>query len=201
MTSAARHRNATWLAIALLVVGFLVLHGLSRATVDLEILRIGERTVWTWLTSTLFAAAALSAAAFAAMQRGGARRPWVAAAVLMVALSLDEVATLHESIEEEGGSQLSLFLIQPLIALVVIALLVRLSRDLGRDERLWMVFAAVVLAVAQVGSMVDSEVELPHVLHEGWRSAEELLEMLVPAFLLAATVPAPWQRVAGALRP
>ena len=191
-------RKAVLAAIAGLSAAFLGLHGVNRVTVDVEILRIGEQTVWTWLGSMLFAASALSALGFMALQRRGTRWPWAVMAVLMLALSVDEVATVHERVEEEGGSSLSLLVLQPLVAIAAVALFVRLLRALDREARVWVVLAAVALVIAQAGSTLDSEVDLPYALHEAWRVAEELLELLVPAFILAATLPTVWERVAPA---
>ena len=191
-------RTTQYGAIALLSVSFLALHGVNRLTVDVELLRIGEQTLWTWVTSTLFFAGALSAFGFMAMQRPGKRWPWGAVAGLMLALSADEVATIHERLEAEGGSQLSFFLLQPLIALAAVALFVRLMRALERDARAWIALAAGALLLAQVGSTLSAEAQLPHAINVAQAIAEELLEMLVPAFILAATLPAVWPRVAAA---
>ena len=188
-------------AIALLAASFLALHGLNRLTVDVELLRIGEQTLWTWVTSTLFAAAALSSLGFMALQRPGRRWPWAAVAGLMLALSADEVATIHERLEADGGSQFSFFLLQPLIALVAVALFVRLMRALERDARVWIALAAGALLLAQAGSTLSAEAQLPHAVNVAQAIAEELLEMLVPAFILAATLPAVWPRVAAGFEP
>ncbi|HEU0024476.1 MAG TPA: hypothetical protein VFQ12_07590, partial [Thermoleophilaceae bacterium] len=114
--------------------------------------------------------------------------------------SVDEVATVHEQVEAEGGSSLSFFVLQPLVAIAAVALFVRLLDLLGRDERVWVVLAAGALVLAQVGSTIDAELQLPYALDKGWNVAEELFEMLVPAFILAATLPGVWQRVGPALR-
>ena len=196
---AARFRAPT-IAIALLAGVFLTLHGLNRVTFDLLVFRIGEQTVWTWLTSTLFFAASVVVVAFVVLRRPPARWPWIALAVLMSALSLDEVAALHERVESEGGSDLSFFVLQPLTAGAAVILFLGIRRALDRAERLWVALAAGALVVAQIGSTLAAEVDLPHVLHEGWTIAEELLEMLVPALVLAATLPTVWRHLAPALR-
>lgn len=183
-------------AIGLLIVAFVVLHGLNRLTVDVQPLRIGEQSLWTWLTSTLFAVGALSTFAFSRLQPRGDRWPWVALAGVMLALSVDEVATIHERIETEGGSDLSFLVLQPLLALAVLGLFVQLMRAPTRDARIWIGLAAVALVLAQVGSTVDEKIELSGVLDGGQAAAEELLEMLVPAFLTSATLPAVWSRLA-----
>ena len=194
-------RTATVIAIGALAASFLVLHGLSRLTVDVEVLRIGEQTLWTWLTSTLFAASALSSLGFMALQPPGRRWAWAAVAALMLVLSVDEVATVHEQLEDEVGSQFSFFLLQPLLALAAVALFVRLMRALDREARLWVALAAAALVLAQAGSTLSAEAGLPEAANTAQAIAEELLEMLVPAFILAATLPAVWPRVRGALEP
>ena len=194
-------RKSTLVALAVLAASFLVLHGLSRLTVDAKILRLDEQTLWTWLTSTLFAASALSALGFMALQRPGRRWPWAAVAALMLALSADEVATIHERLETEAGSQFSFFLLQPLIALVAVALFVRVMRALDHEARIWVALAAGALLLAQAGSTLSAEADLPGAANTAQAIAEELLEMLVPAFILAATLPALWPRMAAALRP
>ena len=187
------------MAIGLLAASFLALHGLNRVTFDFELLRIGEQTLWTWVTSILFAASALAAAAFTSLQGPGRRWPWAAVAGLMFALSADEIMAIHERLEADGGSQLSFFLIQPLIAIAAVALFVRLMRALGRDARVWAALAAGALVLAQVGSTLSAEAQLPNAVNVGQAIAEELLEMLVPAFILAATLPALWPRLVAAL--
>jgi len=188
-------------AIALLAGSFLILHGVNRLTFDVWLLRIGEQTLWTWVNSTLFTASALSALAFMALQRPGTRWPWAVVGAFMLALSADEVATVHERLEAEAGSQFSLFVLQPLIALAAVLLFVRLMRALEHDARVWVGLAAVALVLAQAGSTIAAEVELPQAVDTGESIAEELLELLVPAFILAATLPAVWPRVAAALEP
>ena len=188
------------MAIGALAASFLALHGLNRVTVDIEILRIGEQTLWTWVTSTLFAASAVAALGFMALQRPGRRWPWGAVAGLMLALSADEVATIHERLEADAGSDFSFFLLQPLIALAAVALFVRLMRAVDRDARVWITLAAAALVLAQAGSTLSAEGDLPKGVNTAQAITEELLEMLVPAFILAATLPALWPRVAAALR-
>jgi hypothetical protein len=188
-------------AIAWLAGVFLFLHGMNRVTVDVWLLRIGEQTIWTWVNSTLFSAAALSAFGHMALQRPGARWPWGVMGAFMLALSVDEVAAIHERLEVEAGSQFSFFVLQPLVALAALVLFVRLMRALDRDSRVWVGLAAVALVLAQLGSTVVAEAQVPQAVETGEAIAEELLEMLVPAFLLAATLPAVWPRVAAALEP
>ena len=199
MLMVAVSRSTAFVAIGLLAASFLSLHGLNRVTLDFELLRIGEQTLWTWVTSILFAASALAAAAFMALQRPGRRWPWAAVAALMLALSADEIMTIHERLEDETGSQVSFFLLQPLIAIAAVALFVRLMRALDGDARFWIALAAGALVLAQAGSTLSAEAELPGALNTAQAIAEELLEMLVPAFILAATLPALWPRLAAAL--
>lgn len=194
----APNRKGVVAAIALLAGSFLVLHGANRVTFDFELLRIGEQTLWTWVTSMLFAASALTAFGFMALQRPGARWPWGAVGGLMLVLSADEVAAVHERLEAEAGSGFSFFVLQPLIALAAVVLFVRLMRALEHDARVWVGLAAGALVLAQAGSTISAELELARALNTGQAIAEELLEMLVPAFILAATLPAVWPRVAAA---
>lgn len=196
---AAVGRTAAAVAIGALAASFLALHGLSRLTIDLQILRLSEQSLWTWVTSTLLAASALSAFGFMALQRPGGRWPWAAVAALMLALSADEVATVHERLESSGGARFSFFLLQPLVALAALALFARLARAVDRDARIWIALAAGALLLAQAGSSVSAEADLPEAATVAQAIAEELLEMLMPAFILAATLPAVWPRVVSAL--
>lgn len=194
----APNRQRAVAAIALLAGSFLVLHGVNRLTVDVWLLRIGEQTLWTWVNTTLFTASALSAFGFMALQRPGARWPWGAVGGLMLLLSADEVATVHERLEAEAGSQFSFFVLQPLIALAAVVLFVRLMRALEHESRVWVGLAAAALVLAQAGSTIVAEVQVAQAVDTGESIAEELLEMLVPAFILTATLPAVWPRVAAA---
>jgi hypothetical protein len=193
-------RTTVLAAIGLLAGSFLALHGLNRLTVDIEFLRIGEQSLWTWVTCTLFAASALTAFGFMALQPPAARWPWATVGALMLALSADEVAAVHERLEE-ASSELSFFVLQPLIALAAVVLFVRLIPALERDARIWIGLAAAALVLAQLGSTVVTEREVSNAVHVGQAIAEELLEMLVPAFILAATLPAVWPRVAAGFDP
>lgn len=186
--------------IGVLAVSFLTLHGLNRVTVDAELLRIGEQSLWTWVTSTLFAASAASALGVMVLQGRGARWPWAAMAGFMLALSADEVAAIHERLEE-AGSQFSFLVLQPLLAFAAVALFIRVRRALEGDSRVWLGLAAGALVLAQLGSTLVAEVGVPHAAEVGQAIAEELLEMLVPAFVLAATLPVVWPRVVEALAP
>ena len=193
-------RSAVLVPIGVLVVSFLTMHGLNRVTVDAELLRIGEQSLWTWVTSTLFAASALSALGVMVLQVHGARWPWAAMAGLMLALSADEVAVIHERLEE-ASSQLSFLVLQPLLALAAVGLFIRLMHALEGDSRGWLGLAAGALVLAQLGSTLVAEIGVPHAVEVGQAISEELLEMLVPAFVLAATLPAVWPRVIDALAP
>jgi hypothetical protein len=152
------------------------------------------------VTSTLFAASALTAFGFMALQPPAARWPWATMGALMLALSADEVAAVHERLEE-ASSDLSFLVLQPMIALAAVALFVRMIRTLERDARAWIALAAAALVLAQIGSTIVAELEVPNAVNVGQAIAEELLEMLVPAFILAATLPAVWPRVAAGFDP
>jgi hypothetical protein len=188
--------------LAIVCAVFVVIHVVNVATADQDFLRINEeQNVWTWLISLVFAAAAASAWAFGALQQPGARWPWTTVGGVMLLLSADEVAMFHERIETDVSEDLSLLLLQPLLALAALALFIRLMRALEREARRLVGLAAAALVLAQAGSTVDSETEEPAGIDAVHDVVEEVLEVSVPTFVLAATLPLVWPRLKDALRP
>lgn len=63
-------------------------------------------------------------------------------------------------------------------------------RGIGRDERPLITAAIITLVLAQAGSILASELELAGPVAAAQGILEEVLELLVPGFLLAAALPA-----------
>jgi hypothetical protein len=157
--------------------------------IDLDFVSVGgEQDVATWLTSLLFG---LAAGAAMLLVKTSKRRlwPWGPIAAAMALFSLDEIAMLHERVEAELGSEWVVRFAEPVAALLVLVLAVSLLRRVRRRERLLLVAAAGVLFLAQLTAGINDAVELGNLSGDPVGAAEECLELLVGAFVLAAAGP------------
>ena len=184
-------------AVAVLFVG---LHLVNVTTVDGRFFRIDqEQNLFTWISSVLFGLAAASSAAWA-FAHGSARTPWVLLALLLSVLSIDEVAMVHERLESSADSRLSFLVLQPLLAACAVWLLVTIMRGIDRAERPLVAAAIAALCLAQAGSIAASELDLAGPVAAAQGIVEEVLELLVPGFVLAATLPRVGPPLAAALK-
>lgn len=179
-------------AVAAAISVFLALHVINKATADGEWLRMdAEQNLVTWFGSALFLIAAL-----ASFGRSGLtpdrRVAWLGLGALMLALSIDEVAMIHERLEDAGDSRLSFFILQPVIAVGAVALLVAIMRDLDPADRPLIAAAIAALILAQAGSIAYSQLELEGAVGAAQGLSEEILELAVPGLVLAAALPRVW---------
>jgi hypothetical protein len=135
-----------------------------------------ERNIPTWFESMQFmlCSVLLAVVAVAAKQRGGRNsKHWGVLSVILFYMSLDEVATIHETTGAElervlhattgftAGGAISFFWVVPAIAFVIIVMLayVEFFADLPRSTRRRFVFAAAVLLLGALGfEMLTAEV-------------------------------------------
>lgn len=127
---------------------------------------------WWWLSTTA----------------GPATRAWPAMSVLCAALALEGVLQLHARLETWLGSDVNLFVIQPVLALAVLALFFACCRRLPAPERYLMAAAAVTLALAQLASMANGSSDYPYALVVALQTLEESLEMFTGTLLIAVPI-------------
>jgi hypothetical protein len=148
----------------------------NRVTFDSDMLRLDlEANVPTWASSLLFGLAGIACIAAG----------WAGVGALALALSLDEVATLHERLSADIGATAAEWVVQPLVGLAAIALLLLTGTRASGAARglLWAAAAALVLGhLAELATPAPEE----GALAAGLKIVEESLELMVAAFLLAA---------------
>ena len=134
--------------------------------------------------------AAAAAAAFAAAWLGEGRPlAWFSIAAFAGLLSLDEIAMLHERTEEELGGQVIVDYVEPVIAVVALALGVYAARVVTARERVMLLCAISTLAAAVFVGAANSD-SISTFIANGLSVLEEALELMVPFFILAAALPA-----------
>ena len=132
------------------VAGFVALHLVNRLTIDSVLLNINEeQNIPSWGSTFVFAVAGLIA-----LVAGAERRAWLAVGVVMLAFSLDDVAMLHERLEDETDEGVALLAIEPLVALAVVAVFVLAARTVTKLSRYLLLGGVLALFVAQGTSSV-----------------------------------------------
>jgi hypothetical protein len=174
---------ASCCAIALLALA----HVVNRLTVDVELLRLdAEANLPTWASSLQFGLAGIACLALVATDR--VRRWWWAAVgALLLLLSLDEFATLHERLSAEIGAATAEWFVQPLAGIVAIVVLVSAGRRAGGATQRLLMAAVGALVLAHLAELATPAPEQGAVA-AALKVVEESLEMLVGAFVLAAAV-------------
>lgn len=174
----------------------------------------GEANLWTWFNVLLLGAGSVLFVAVGALtrRRGGPSTAWFGSAVLLAALSLDDLASLHERLEgigrAAGGGGLAFAWVLPgaVLGLVVLAAMAVLARHLRGAARWRLVVGVAVL----LGSALGLETVTGLVLDAGDGTTrgyvvlvhvEELLEAVGAVLILAAPLPMlSWRRATdGAL--
>lgn len=114
-----------------------------------------ENNPSTWLTAALLLAVAATLFLFSINFQPGQKRAWQLLGVLMVALSFDEVATVHERLDDfsdTSGLLTYAWVVPALVAVcVVTALTLPLIRRLAADLRRGLVMAAALYASGGIG--------------------------------------------------
>lgn len=167
--------------IALLV----ALHVATDAKV-FDLLR--ESNLPTWFSQAQFLAAG-AVCAFVGLRDEYARTAWYLLAGVMTFFSLDEVAMIHERLEDRQGTELALLVVQPLAAVVIVAAIYRALRGrvVGRVLALLGV-ALGSLVLAQVSGAINHLAEPTGFVYDALAVIEEVGEMLTGTFVLVAAV-------------
>jgi hypothetical protein len=175
--------GAGLLALVVLV----VLHGVNTALLgDGVVLGLDrDYSVAFFWTVLIFAAAAVVWGRLAAVRPEG-RGIWIAMCVLCAALAVEGLVQIHGRLEDSTGYDLQMLIVQPLIAIAVIALFVVCYRRLPAPERYLLAAAVACLVLAQFWSTVNGQLDLPHAGIVVASVLEESFEMLTGVLLLAA---------------
>lgn len=200
MTTLARRVLYAALAAEALL---MALHIPARIADGAKIFRVDEESnLPTWFSSSQFLLAALACALLAAGDR--ARRfGWGVLAAIMLEFSVDEVAELHERVEDRAGFDTALLLLEPLIGLVALVVIWRALSSLPRMPARLLLFALFCAVAAQASSVVTGKLEPPQGVEYTFQALEELFEMLAGTFILVAALEAgsaTWARLVPAAR-
>jgi hypothetical protein len=161
-------------------------HVINRLTFDSDVLRLDlEANLPTWASSMQFGVAGLACLAVAAADRTG-RGLWAAVGVLLLVLSLDELATMHERLSAAIGATPAEWIVQPLAGVTAIALLLATGRHAAGTARRLLHAAAAALVLGHLAELATPGRE-EGTAAAGLKVVEESLEMLVGALVLAAT--------------
>jgi hypothetical protein len=185
-------RPLAWKAVAVLVAleaVLVLLHGANRLALgDGHFLALdAEKNLPTWFSSSIFMLAAVSWLLLASRRAEG-RRFFGAIGLLLLALSLDEAAEIHDRIEHLADFRVAMLGWEPLLAVLVIWLFIQAYRRLGARSRLLVVCGAVCLGSAQFTSALNGTIDFFYLGEVALGVAEEWLEMLTATFLLAAAI-------------
>lgn len=138
--------------VAAVAIGVLTMaHVVNAVSVEHRLLDMdAENNLPTWFSSSLFLAGA-GAAGAASLRLSRVREvcAWALLALLLLAFSLDETASLHEIGGRTMGVEPTLSLTQPVAAAVVVSGLLILGRLSPSSARRPLLLAAVVLVVSQ----------------------------------------------------
>jgi hypothetical protein len=147
-----------------------------------------ESNLPTWFSQAQFLLAA-GACTAAALQDQRARTAWLLLAAVMTFFSLDEVAMIHERLEDHASVELALLVVEPLLGLALVAVVYTALR--GRVDRgvLLLLGAAVLsLVLAQAASAINGVAEPTGFVYDLLAILEEVFEVLSGSFVLAAAL-------------
>lgn len=147
-----------------------------------------ESNLPTWVSQAQFLLAAVACSA-AALQDERARTAWLLLAAVMTFFSLDEVAMIHERLEDQGSVELALLVVEPLLGVALVAVVYGTLR--GRVDRqvLLLLGAAVAsLVLAQACSAINGVAEPTGFVYDLLAILEEVFELLSGTFVLAAAL-------------
>jgi hypothetical protein len=186
---------AVAVALEALLVG---LHGINKVVFgDGAFLALdAERNLPTWFSASLFALAGASWLVLAAFLARG-RRFRVAIGALMLALSLDEAAEIHDRVEDLADFRVAVLGWEPVLAVAVIFLFVQVIRRSGPRARVLLTCGVGALGLAQFTSALNGTVDFFYAGEVALSISEEWLEMLTATFLLGGAIDALPEAVAG----
>ena len=162
---------------------------------DLKVFNLLEESnLPTWFSQAQFLLAA-GACVAAAMRDEDARRGWLLLAGVSALFSLDEVAMIHERLEDQGSVELALLVVEPLLGVALVAVVYATLR--GRVDRRVLVFlgaAVVSLALAQASSAINGVAEPTGFVYDLLAILEEVFEMLTGTLVLVGALGHPRKR-------
>jgi hypothetical protein len=150
----------------------------------------GEGNLLTWFRSVQFAAAA--AAAVAVVYLGvGERFVWGPVAAVLAIFSLDDIVQLHERLEGNNTSTAHDLIryVEPLAAVVAVAVGLHILRGVSKRQRLLLIGAGVMLVLGNTVSGANDIVAFPGFIANSLSDVEELFQVLIGTFALAAAAP------------
>ena len=147
-----------------------------------------ESNVPTWFSQAQFLAAGAACAAVA-ISEAPARTAWMLLAATMTFFSLDEVAMLHERLEHKSDTEFVVLVVQPLLGLVLVALIYRELR-VGVTGRVLKLLGGglVALVLAHASSAISSVTDPTGFVYDLLAVLEEVFEMLTGTFVLVAAL-------------
>jgi hypothetical protein len=174
---------AAGLAIEVL---FVILHGVNKELLGDRLFLALDRdpNLPSWTETALFVVAGLGLAMLAWL-RPAARIPFAVLALLAFLLSLEQMVQIHGDVEEELGDVATL-VIQPLMALGLVAVVAWAARHLPRLQQVLLWAAIVSIAVAQASSLVNLQFDPPYAVNIFFQTLEEVAEIATAVLFIAA---------------
>lgn len=166
---------------------FVVVHLINHATAGLRLLDLNkESNLPTWWSSFVFTVAGLVSLTVGLADR--AARQWIAVGVLMLALGLDDIAMLHERMEDKLGDGFAILVIEPILALGVLMIFLSAARSASHSSRVLLLCALVALVFAQGSSSISfihDSIPIPEV---PLTALEESSEIVMGVLVLTAAI-------------
>ena len=174
-------------------------HGANSLTADVRMFHLDmEDNLPTWFTSSQHLMAALAAVLVARFGRDQ-RRLWLALALIMGLLSFEEIAQVHDQVEDRVNFNVAQLVLEPAVGLVVLAVFITLARRSERSVRRLLLAGAASLVLAHTMSALNGTLDLPHYGIVAASTLEETFEMLVGTLVLAASAAPALQAVRAEL--
>jgi len=147
-----------------------------------------EANIPTWVSSAQFLLAGF-VCIVCAVQDERAFRAWLVLAVPMTYFSLDEVAMIHERAEDHANIDLALLVFEPLIGLVLIAVVYSALRNVATKQVMMLLGGALVsLVLAQATSAIAEVADATGTAFDVLAILEEVFELLTGTFVLVAAM-------------
>jgi hypothetical protein len=150
----------------------------------------GEQNLLTWFRSLQFGAAAMAAGAVVYL-RAGERSAWGPVAAVFAIFSLDDIVMLHERLEGDNTSTAHDLIryVEPLAAVVMVVAAVHILRRVSTRQRLLLLGAGAMLVLGNTTSGINDLAVFPSFIENSTSDAEELFQLLIGTFALAAAAP------------
>ena len=147
-----------------------------------------ESNLPTWFSQAQFLAAG-AVCAFVGLRDEYARTAWYLLAGVMTFFSLDEVAMLHERVEDRQGADLAILVLEPLAGIAVVAAVYSALRGRVAGRVLSFLGAALAsLVFAHAAGAINHAAEPTGFVYDILAIIEEVGEMLTGTFVLVAAL-------------